>query len=139
MRRLALLLLVAGATVLPAGTAPAAQAPVRLAGCWATVGLSSIPKAGHQAGQPWLVTVRVLQHGRTPLADAKPEIRIRKAAGKVTTFRGRATPRVGSYAFRVVFPSAGRWTFTVFDGFVPNCAHVHTFRPVTIAPADLEP
>ena len=134
MRRLALLTLVAGATMLPAGAAPAASS-----GCWATVGLSSLPKAGHQAGQPWLVTVRVLQHGRTPLADAKPEIRIRKAAGKVTTFRGRATPRVGSYAFRVVFPSAGRWSFTVFDGFVPHCAHVHTFRPVTIAPADLEP
>lgn len=134
MGRLALLLLAAGATVLPAGTAPAATS-----GCWATVGLSSIPRAGHQAGQPWLVTVRVLQHARTPLAGAKPEIRIRKAGGKVTTFRGRATARVGSYAFRVVFPSAGRWTFTVFDGFVPHCAHVHTFRLVTIAPAGLEP
>jgi hypothetical protein len=130
-------LLVALATLLPAAAAQSAQtAP---AGCWATVGLSSLPKPGHRAGQPWLVTVRVLQHGLRPLAGAKPEIRIRKAVGKVTAFRSRATPRVGSYAFRVVFPTAGRWTFTVFDGFVPHCASVHTFRPVTIAPADLEP
>jgi hypothetical protein len=123
--------LLAAATAMPARTAPS--------GCAATVGLSSLPKAGHRAGQPWLVTVRVLQHGVRPLAGAKPEIRIRKGAGRVTTFRARATPRVGSYAFRVVFPSAGRWTFTVFDGFVPDCARVHTFKPVTIAPASLEP
>jgi hypothetical protein len=131
MKRLVVLVVVAAAALLSAGTASA--------GCWATVGLSSLPKAGHQAGQPWLVTVRVLQHGRTPLADARPEIRIRKAAGKVTTFQGRPTARVGSYRFRVVFPAAGRWSFTVFDGFVPHCAQVHTFRPVTIAPADVAP
>jgi hypothetical protein len=130
-------LLVALAALLPAAAAQSAQtAPT---GCWATVGLSSLPKSGHQAGQPWLVTVRVLQHGRRPLAGAKPEIRIRKTAGRVTTFRSRATPRVGAYAFRIVFPTAGRWTFTVFDGFVPHCASLHTFRPVTIVPADLEP
>ncbi len=130
---LALLMAAATAALLSAEIAPAAQT-----GCWATVGLSSLPKAGHQAGQPWLVTVRVLQHGRTPLADAKPEMRIRKA-GKVTTFRSRSTPAVGSYRFRVVFPSAGRWSFTVYDGFVPNCAQVHTFKAITIAPAQVEP
>lgn len=136
MKRLLVLLVaaVAAAALLSAETAPAAQT-----GCMATVGLSSMPKAGHQAGQPWLVTVRVLQHGRTPLAGAKPEIRIRKNGGKLTTFRSRATPAVGSYRFRVVFPSAGRWSFTVFDGFVPHCARVHTFKPVTIAPAQVEP
>lgn len=130
------LLVAVGALLAAATTLPARAAPT---GCAATVGLSSLPKVGHRAGQPWILTVRVLQHGVRPLAGAKPEIRIRKDAGKVTTFRGRATPRVGSYVFRVVFPSAGRWTFTVFDGFVPDCARVHTFKPVTIAPASLEP
>ena len=130
MKRL-VVLVAAAATLLSAETASA--------GCWATVGLSSLPKAGHQAGQPWLVTVRVLQHGRTPLAGAKPEIRIRKAGGKVTAFRARPAATVGSYRFRVVFPAAGRWSFTVFDGFVPDCASVHTFKPVTIAPADVAP
>lgn len=134
MKRLVLLATVAAALL----AIPSAQ-PAR-SGCWATVGLSSLPKAGHQAGRPWLVTVRVLQHGRTPLADAKPEIRIRRAeGGRMTTFRGRPTATVGSYRFRIVFPAAGRWTFTVFDGFVPNCAQVHTFKAVTIAPADLAP
>lgn len=136
MKRLVLLL--ALAALLSAQTAQ--TAPTAQSGCWATVGLSSLPKAGHQAGQPWLVTVRVLQHGRTPLADAKPEIRIQKAAGgRVTTFRGRPAATVGSYRFRVVFPAAGRWDFSVFDGFVPHCAQVHTFRPVSIAPAQLDP
>ncbi|MCP9486971.1 MAG: FixH family protein [Gaiellaceae bacterium MAG52_C11] len=131
MRQLALL--VAVAALLSAEVARAAQS-----GCAATVELSSLPKAGHQAGQPWLVTVRVLQHGIRPLAGAKPEIRIQKT-GRLTTFRGRPTATVGSYRFRVVFPAAGRWTVTVFDGFVPNCARVHTFKPVTIVPADLAP
>ena len=133
-----LVVLVAASALLAAQSTPSAESAS--AGCWATVGLSSLPKAGHQAGQPWLVTVRVLQHGRTPLADAKPEIRIRKAAGmKVTTFRVRSTPAVGSYRFRVVFPTAGRWSFSVYDGFVPHCASVHTFKAVTIAPAQVEP
>ena len=33
------------------------------AGCMATVGLSSTPKPGLAAGKPWVVTLRVLQHG----------------------------------------------------------------------------
>jgi hypothetical protein len=103
-------------------------------GCWATVGLSSLPKPGLQAGQPWVVTIRVLQHGRTPLAGAKPEVRIRSRAGKLIAFRARATARVGSYRARVVFPAAGRWSLSVYDGFVPHCASVHTFKSVLIVP-----
>ena len=65
-------------------------APRRPAGCWATVGLSSLPKPGLQAGEPWVVTIRVLQHGRTPLAGAKPEVRIRNRAGKLIVYKARA-------------------------------------------------
>ena len=103
------------------------------AGCMATVGLSSLPKADHAAGEPWIVTIRVLQHGRTPMSDAKPEVRIRNAAGKLFTFKGRATATVGSYRARVVFPKAGRYSLGVYDGFpVAECARVHTFRSVLI-------
>ena len=103
------------------------------AGCMATVGLSSLPKAGHPAGKPWVVTIRVLQHGRTPMPDAKPEVRIRNAAGKLFTFKGRATATVGSYRARVVFPKAGRYSLGVYDGFpVAECARVHTFKSVVI-------
>jgi hypothetical protein len=103
------------------------------AGCMATVGLSSLPKANLAAGQPWTVTIRVLQHGRTPMSDAKPEVRIRNAAGKLFVFTARKTNTVGSYRARVVFPKAGRYRIGVYDGFpVKDCARVHTFKSVLI-------
>ena len=106
---------------------------VAQAGCMATVGLSSLPKPGLAAGQPWVVTIRVLQHGRTPMSDAKPEIRIRNAAGKLFTFKGRPTATVGSYRARVVFPKAGRYSLGVYDGFPwADCARVHSFKSVLI-------
>lgn len=87
----------------------------------ATVGLSSPPKATHKAGQPWVVTIRVLQHGVRPMPDATSEVRIRNAAGKL-------------YRARVAFPTAGRYALAVDDGFPGGaCARVHTFRPVVIA------
>ena len=111
-----------------------ALAGVAQAGCMATVGLSSMPKPGLQAGKPWFVTIRVLQHGRTPMSDAKPVVRIRDAAGKLFTFKGKPTAIVGSYRARVVFPKAGRYSLGVYDGFpVAECARVHTFKSVLIA------
>ena len=110
-----------------------ALAGVAQAGCMATVGLSSMPKAGLAAGQPWVVRIRVLQHGVRPMPDAKPEIRIRNAAGKLFTFKARPTVVVGSYRARVVFPKAGRYSLSVYDGFpVAECARVHTFKSVLI-------
>jgi YtkA-like protein len=110
-----------------------ALAGVAQAGCMATVGLSSMPKPGQQAGTPWVVTIRVLQHGRTPMPDAKPEVRIRNAAGKLFTFKAKRTGTVGSYRARVVFPKAGRYKLGVYDGFpFADCARVHTFKSVLI-------
>ena len=110
-----------------------ALAGVAQAGCMATVGLSSMPKADHAAGKPWIVTIRVLQHGRTPMSDAKPEVRIRNAAGKLLVFKGKKTATVGSYRARVVFPKAGRYALRVYDGFpYKECARVHTFKSVLI-------
>jgi hypothetical protein len=126
------LVVVATAALIFAGTAQPRGAGTT--GCWATVGLSSLPKPGLQAGQPWVVTIRVLQHGRTPLAGAKPEVRIRNNAGKLIVYKARALTRVGSYRARVVFPAAGRWSLSVYDGFVPHCAGVHTFKSVVIVP-----
>lgn len=115
-----------------------ALAATASAGCMATVGLSSLPPKGQRAGEPWLVTVRVLQHGRTPMTDAKPVVRIRSARGKLVSFRARPAGRAGSYRARVVFPSAGRWALAVYDGFpVAECAREHTFTTVKIAPSKL--
>jgi hypothetical protein len=100
----------------------------------ATVGLSSLPKANLAAGQPWNVTIRVLQHGRTPMPDAKPEVRIRNSAGKLFVFKARRTDTIGSYRARVVFPKAGRYRLGVYDGFpYKDCARVHTFKSVLVA------
>ena len=110
-----------------------AMAGVAQAGCMATVGLDSTPKAGHPAGKPWVVTIRVLQHGRRPMPDAKPEVRIRNGAGKLFVFKAKKTARIGSYQARVVFPKAGRYSLGVYDGFpVKDCARVHTFKSVVI-------
>ena len=122
-------LFVLGATVAAAFT----FAGVAQAGCMATVGLSSTPKPGLQAGKPWVVTIRVLQHGRTPMPDAQPEVRIRNAAGKLFVFKAKPTAIVGSYRARVVFAKAGRYSLGVYDGFpVAECARVHTFKSVLI-------
>jgi hypothetical protein len=107
------------------------------AGCMATVGLSAMPKADHAAGQPWVVTIRVLQHGRMPMSNAKPEVRIRNAAGELFVFKAKKTKVVGSYRARVVFPKAGRYALRVYDGFPfgmyqTDCAKVHTFKSVLI-------
>jgi hypothetical protein len=120
--------------VLTLAVSALALAGVAHAGCWATVGINPLPPAGLQAGEPWLVTIRVLQHGRTPMPDAKPEVRIRNAAGTLFVFQGRKTTRVGSYRARVVFPAAGRYSLGVFDGFpYTQCARVHAFKDVVIA------
>jgi hypothetical protein len=125
MRRLALLA--------AAGVASLALAGVAEAGCMATVGLSPLPQPGIQAGQAWVTKVKVLQHGRTPLAGARPEVRIRSAAGRLIRFRAVATATRGVYRARVVFPAAGKWRLSVYDGFpVAECARVHTFASVTV-------
>jgi hypothetical protein len=125
--------LVALTVAAAAGLALAASAQ---AGCMATVGLSSTPKAGIAAGTPWVVTIRVMQHGVTPMSDAKPEVRIRRTNGRPIVFKASKTARVGSYRARVVFPRAGTYTLGVYDGFpVKECAVVHTFNDVVVAPA----
>jgi hypothetical protein len=124
-KSLALVAVVAAALLAPS---------IAQAGCMATVGLSSLPKPGLAAGEPWIVTIRVLQHGRTPMADAKPEVRIRNSKGKLIRFRAKPTARVGSYRARVVFPAAGVYKLSVYDGFpYAQCARVHTFKSVVIA------
>ena len=122
-------------------------ASTALAGGWATVKLSSSPK-GLSAGEPWVVTIKVLQHGLAsqPLCCLKPTVTIRKLAAarsassgsKVSkTFQARWMATLGVYRARVVFPSAGKWRYEVWDGFVEyGGARTHTFAPVRIAPAN---
>jgi YtkA-like protein len=110
---------VAAALMLPAGAA---------AGGFATVGLSSLPD-GTPPGTPWHVTLTILQHGRTPLSDLQAAVSIRSADGKTTrTFAVKPADKPGLYTADVVFPAAGRWRYSVNDGF----SQIHSFAPVAI-------
>jgi len=98
------------------------------AGGWATVQLSSLPK-GTNAGGTWKAELLVLQHGRTPLENVSPVIRIRN--GEVSReFMATATGEPGRYAADVTFPSAGTWQWEIWDGF----SQTHTYAPVSVAP-----
>lgn len=115
-----------------------------LAGGWATVKLSSSPK-GLSADEPWVVNIKVLQHGLAsqPLCCLKPTVTISKVAPvrstsaslkKSLTFRARPTSRPGVYRARVLFPSAGTWRYEVYDAFTTyGGARTHKFAPVKIA------
>jgi len=104
------------------------------AGGWATVGLDSTP-AGIVPGTPWNVNITVLQHGRTPLTGITPSVAI--TSGTVTReFTAAPTKKPGVYRASVVFPTAGRWSYTVDDGFM---GQVHTYPAVTIAAAPAAP
>ena len=119
MKRLLLVL-----TLVGLGLAATAEA-----GGWATVKLSSTPN-GIVAGQIWDVRLTVLQHGVTPLAGVEPAVLIRKG-GVARSFTARPTTKVGVYRARVVFPSAGTWTWKVDDGFT----RVHGYAPLLVSAA----
>jgi hypothetical protein len=135
MRRLLIVAIAAGALI---------QAGAASAGCWATVGLAP-PPDGIGPGDTWTARMTVLQHGRTPLPDAKtarPSLTIRNdATGGQRTFAARPTKDPTVFTASVVFPSAGAWRYEVFDGFTTwqgepaPCAQTHTFSAVAIGGA----
>ena len=98
------------------------------AGGGATVQRSALP-AGTDAGGPRKAELLVLQHGRTPLENVSPVIRIRN--GDVNReFTATATGEPGRYTADVTFPSAGTWQWEIWDGF----SQTHTYAPVSVAP-----
>lgn len=118
-RWIAALVAVAGLLGLPAAAA---------AGGWATVSLSSTPD-GLRPGQPWVVEMEILQHGRTPLDGVEPSIVLTNGAtGKTEYVAAKPTGRPGTYEARAEFPEAGRWTYAIDDGF----SRVHDYPAVTI-------
>jgi hypothetical protein len=119
MRKLVVALIVF-AVVVPAAA---------LAGGWATVGLSSTPK-GSVAGEPWVVNLTVLQHGVTPLQGIQPHVRITQGT-LARQFLARPTTKIGVYRARVVFPRAGMWRWSIWDGF----SRTHTYKAVRVLPA----
>ena len=107
-----------------------------VAGGWATVGVGP-PDDGVGPGDTWDAQLTVLQHGNpeTPLAGLSPTVTITN--GKTTkTFKAAPTDATGVYVAHVVFPSAGKWSYEVYDGFTQyGGAQTHKFPSVTIGAA----
>jgi hypothetical protein len=118
MKKLVLALLVA------AVIAPTAAS----GGGWATVGVSTLPPDGLQAGQPWAFDMTVLQHGRTPLEGIQPIVRVRGPGGGVEEIAATPTKKPGVYHAVVTFPSNGTWSYEIWDGF----SQTHTYKPIKI-------
>jgi hypothetical protein len=110
--------LILGAALLAPATATA--------GGWATVGLAP-PPDDIEAGTTWVADLEILQHGVTPLEDVEPKV-IVSGGGERQVFPARPTGEPGVYRAEVVFPSGGRWSYEVDDGFTQT----HTFPPVRV-------
>jgi hypothetical protein len=97
-------------------------------GGWATVGMSSTPE-GAKPGEPWVVDMTILQHGRTPLEGVHPSLTIINGDAR-QTFNAKATEEPGVYRVSVTFPTKGLWSYQVDDGFISG--QPHTFKAVEI-------
>ena len=106
-------------------------APAAHAGGWATVGLDQ-PLGDPRAGEAWSVNVEVLQHGVTPMTGVQPRVRIMRGNDQLD-FPARPTGKAGIYTATLRFPSEGRWSYRVFDGFTD--VEPHLFPAVTVAPS----
>jgi hypothetical protein len=112
-------------------------APPAAAGGWATAGLGP-PDDGIGPGDTWNAEVTVLQHGNplTPLVGITPKVIITNAKGVRKEFVAEPTSKDGVYLAKVKFPSAGEWSYSVYDGFTQyGGARTHQFAPVQVGPA----
>jgi hypothetical protein len=103
------------------------------AGGWATVGVGP-PPDDMGPGGTWDAKATILQHGNpeTPLMGVIPTLTIRNGS-TTKTFKGTPTDANGVSTIKVVFPSAGKWSYSVYDGFTQyGGATQHKFPPVTI-------
>ena len=113
-------------------------APAAAGGNWATVRLSSL-SGELRAGDSWNLTIKVLQHGNheTPVLGANPRVTLENAeTGSRIVYTAEPTDDPGSYRFEAVFPEAGEWAYSIYDGFDEyGGAQTHTYAPVTIEPS----
>ena len=81
--------------------------------------------AGIDPGKPWVTTLTLVEFGGAELAAAHPTVVLRSGAARFSVrprLVGASAPSrsdelgEASYRLRVVFPRAGRWSYTVLDG-----------------------
>jgi hypothetical protein len=120
MKRLAVLAAVVGSLAAPSAASAGGMA------AWALSG----PPAGMQAGDTWNAQIRVVGCQGVPLGSIAPTVVIvDNASGRLVRFRARSAGGLGKYTARVVFPSAGNWSYRVDVYDYPN----ETFGPFRIA------
>jgi hypothetical protein len=92
------------------------------------VELSSTP-FGTPPGGSWTPTLTLIDiNGRLP--NAKPMLRLANlGTGEQTDFAARPTGTPGQYDLSVVFPTEGRYSYTVTDGVTDR---EYTYPPVRI-------
>jgi hypothetical protein len=109
-----------------------ALAGLASAGGWATAGVSP-PPDDPTAGSTWDAKITILQHGQTPLSGVMPTLTLNGENGKRVTFPAKATKETGVYVAAVKFPSAGSWSYEVYDGFTQyGGAQKHTFGAIQV-------
>lgn len=93
------------------------------------VELSSTP-FGTPPGGTWSTGLTLIDlNGRLP-ADAKPTLELTNLdTGERTVYAAKPTGQVGQYTLDIVFPTAGRYAYTVTDGFTDR---EYTYPPVRI-------
>ena len=93
----------------------------------ANLEVSGFP-TGLGPGEPWDALI-VVSEG--PVPAGAPTVTIRNAAtGEKQIYRSTSRGHEGMYDSRVVFPSAGTWTYEVTD---PTSGRTYQYDPVTIA------
>jgi mono/diheme cytochrome c family protein len=84
-------------------------------GGWAVITVEDLPDQ-IAIGQPLTLDFTVRQHGRTLLADLKPQVTA-EAGGERVTVAARPTSAPGRYTASLTVPHAGNWTITIVSGF----------------------
>jgi hypothetical protein len=81
------------------------------------VELSSVP-TGTSPGEPWTPDLMLIEGSPEMLAQAKPGIQITNLdTGQQIDYRAEPTAKgKGLHTVRVVFPEAGTWAYSVYDG-----------------------
>ena len=102
MRRLTLVAVVTAALAAPSAAFAGGMGAFALHG----------PQQGIKAGDTWLVQLRVVACVGAPMSSV-PTVAITNGAGQRLTFRGQKATGTGRYVARVVFPSAGEWSYSV--------------------------
>ena len=97
--------------VLATAAAPSTVALAKEGG----VELSSTP-AGKQPGEPWTPSLTLIDGTPEMIAQAKPGIQVTNLdTGRQIDYPAEPLAK-GVYSVRVVFPEAGTWVYSAYDG-----------------------